>query len=164
MWSEQDQIWRWLLPLAQWWRVSPDTQSWAVWTQLEMVATPAELALIHHRSLSLGVEWHQDQLLSLLVSILTKFYGCLLCYWVDSAILNDSFYHWELHPLLPGEQLALWAKLNSAKFLCQCKIWALSEIFIQQNFCTIRYYDKVYSYLSCCFVRGSKAWPGTAAQ
>ena len=23
----------------------------------------------------------------------------------------------ELHPLLPGEQLALWAKLNSAKFL-----------------------------------------------
>ena len=27
----------------------------------------------------------------------------------------------ELHPLLPGEELALWAKLNSAKFLCQYK-------------------------------------------
>ena len=27
----------------------------------------------------------------------------------------------ELHPLLPGKQLALWAKLNLAKFLCQYK-------------------------------------------
>ena len=37
----------------------------------------------------------------------------------------------ELHSLLPCEQLVLWVKLNSAKFLCQYKVWALSEIFIQ---------------------------------
>ena len=47
--------------------------------------------------------------------------------------------HSRLHPLLPGEQLALWAKLNSAKFLCQYRALALSEIFIQQKFCAIRY-------------------------
>ena len=28
----------------------------------------------------------------------------------------------ELHPLLPGKQPALWAKLNSMKFLCQYKV------------------------------------------
>ena len=28
----------------------------------------------------------------------------------------------ELHPLLPGEQPALWAKLNSAKFSCQYEV------------------------------------------
>ena len=37
----------------------------------------------------------------------------------------------ERHSLLPCEQLVLWAKLNSAKFLCQYKVWALSKIFIQ---------------------------------
>ena len=34
----------------------------------------------------------------------------------------------ELHPLLPSEQLGLWAK-----FFMQ--VWALSEIFIQRKFC-----------------------------
>ena len=45
----------------------------------------------------------------------------------------------ELHPLLPSEQPALWVKLNSAKFLCQYKVWAWSEIFVQWKFCAIRY-------------------------
>ena len=45
----------------------------------------------------------------------------------------------ELHPLLPGEQLTLWTKLNLVKFLCQYKVWALSEIFIQRKFCAIQY-------------------------
>ena len=34
----------------------------------------------------------------------------------------------------PDEQPALWAKLNSAKFLCQYKVWALSEILSSENF------------------------------
>ena len=53
-------------------------------------------------------------------------------------IFGRGMFIQELHPLLPGEQLALWAKLNSAKFLCQYKAWTLSEIFIQQKFCAIR--------------------------
>ena len=56
-------------------------------------------------------------------------------YWV----FGRGVFIWELHPLLPGEQLVLWAKLNSAKFLCQYEAWALSEIFIQWKFCAIRY-------------------------
>ena len=48
---------------------------------------------------------------------------------------------WRVHSRAPptGEQFALWAKLNSAKFLCQYKVWALSEIFIQRKFCAIQY-------------------------
>ena len=61
--------------------------------------------------------------------------------WYSKPLLSVI---WELHPLLPGEQLALWAKLNSAKFLYQYKVWALNEIFIQRKFCAIQYYDSLH--------------------
>ena len=63
--------------------------------------------------------------------------ACYTCVWILFWPRCGVFIR-ELRPLLPGEQLTLWAKLNSAKFLCQYKVWALSEIFIQQKFCAIR--------------------------
>ena len=45
----------------------------------------------------------------------------IACMPIRYQIFGHGMFIRELHPLLPGEQLALWAKLNSVKFLCQYK-------------------------------------------
>ena len=58
------------------------------------------------------------------------------------TVFGRGVFSLEFHPLLPGEQIVLWAKLNLVKFLCLYNVWALTEIFIQRKFCAkcIYYY------------------------
>ena len=77
------------------------------------------------------------------------------------SIFGRGVFIRELHPLLPGEQLTRWAKLNSVKFLCQYKAWALSEIFIQWKFCAIRYILPYFSSsVAPTFIHMSEQAPG----